>query len=136
MELWGLIHGIQVASHMGISQLIIEGDSHIIISMATQIIHGLDVVKASPSWHLLYPLTLLNTLLHFGLNLIPSHVRREANRIADKLTNEGVSLSGEDLCFKASHSPTLAILKQCQELAILDCTTPNGMTSVQPCNLS
>jgi hypothetical protein len=58
-ELWGLIRGIQLASDLNMTHLIIEGDSKVIISLATKIINGTDPEKVTPSWRLLGP---LNTL--------------------------------------------------------------------------
>jgi ribonuclease HI len=49
-ELWGLIKGIQLASDLNLQPLIIEGDSKVIISLATKIIHGSDPEKITPSW--------------------------------------------------------------------------------------
>jgi ribonuclease HI len=73
-EIWGLIRGIQLATSLNLNHLIIEGDSQVIISLATKIINGLDPAKVSPSWHLLSPLETLHTLLLPSLTLIPSHV--------------------------------------------------------------
>lgn len=78
-ELWGLIRGIDLASLLGLNQLIIEGDSQLIISLVIKIIHGSDPAKLYPSWHLLSSLELFKSLLHPGLILIPSHVRRATN---------------------------------------------------------
>ena len=48
-ELMGLIRGIQLASNLNLNHLIIEGDSRVIISLATKIINGTDPAKVSPS---------------------------------------------------------------------------------------
>jgi ribonuclease HI len=77
VELWGLIRGIQLASSLNLNQLIIEGDSQVIISLATKIINGSDPAKVSPSWHLLGLLEVFHALLSPSLILIPSHIRRE-----------------------------------------------------------
>jgi hypothetical protein len=78
----------------------------VIISLATKIINGTDPMKVSPSWHLLGPLDTLRTLLRPSLTLIPSHVRREENKVANKLANEGVSSQEEDILIEAHHHPT------------------------------
>jgi ribonuclease HI len=64
VELWGLIKGIQLASFLNLQPLIIEGDSKVIISLATKIINGTDPEKITPSWRLLGPLSFLQALLH------------------------------------------------------------------------
>jgi hypothetical protein len=74
-----------------ITRLIIEGDSRVIIDLATKIITGRDPDKITPSWHLLGPLNSLKSLLKPSLTLITSHIRREANKVVDKIANEGVN---------------------------------------------
>jgi hypothetical protein len=66
---------------------------------------ALTLAKISPSWHLLSSLEILKSLLHPGLILIPSHVRREVNKVADKLANEGVVLRGDDILYDANSNP-------------------------------
>jgi hypothetical protein len=78
---------------MGLNQLVIKGDSQIIISLATKIMNGSDPTKVFPSWNLLVSLEVFHSLLRPNLTLIPSHVRREAKKLADKLENEGLSLA-------------------------------------------
>jgi ribonuclease HI len=76
-ELWGLIRGIQLATNLGLNQLVIEGDSQVIISLATKILNGSDPAKFSPSWHLLISLETFHSLLLPNLILIPSHIHIE-----------------------------------------------------------
>jgi ribonuclease HI len=128
-EIWGLIRGIQLATSLNLNHLIIEGDSQVIISLATKIINGSDPAKVSPSWHLLSPLETLHTLLHPSLTLIPSHVRREENKVVDKLANEGVSSQAEDILIEAHQLPTPLLLLHCMEIALRDCPPPDGVTT-------
>jgi ribonuclease HI len=62
-ELWVLIRGIHLASSLNLNQLIIEGDSQVIISLATNIINGSDPAKVSPRWCLLGLLEIFHALL-------------------------------------------------------------------------
>jgi hypothetical protein len=87
-----------------LSRLIIEGESRVIIDLATKIIIGRDPDKITPSWHLLGPLNNLKSLLKPFLTLITSHIRRESNKVVDKLANEGViPLRRPSLSIQGSH---------------------------------
>ena len=47
-EIWGLIKGVQMALDQNLTCLIIEGDSKIIIDLATKILNGRDTGKITP----------------------------------------------------------------------------------------
>jgi ribonuclease HI len=47
-EIWGLIRGVQMALDQNLTCLIIEGDSKIIIDLATKILNGRDPGKSLP----------------------------------------------------------------------------------------
>ena len=51
-ELTGLLRGLQSAMDKGYHQVILEGDSQVIIRLTTKIIHGGHPDKVSPSWRL------------------------------------------------------------------------------------
>jgi hypothetical protein len=74
-------------------------------------------------------LTPLHSLLRPSLTLIPSHVRREANKVVDKLANEGVSSQEEDIMIDAHHLLTPPLLLQCIEITLRDCPLPDGVTT-------
>jgi len=112
---------------MDLTQLVIEGDSQIIISLATKILNGFVLERVSPSWRLLSSLEVIHSLLCHNLTQIPSHIRREANEIADKLANEGVSLSGDDLSIDARLLPAPPLLTQCFDLAQWDYSSLDGV---------
>jgi ribonuclease HI len=46
VELWGLVRGIQMASDLNMTHLIIEGDSKVIINLVAKIINGNDPEKS------------------------------------------------------------------------------------------
>jgi ribonuclease HI len=97
-ELWGLLKGIQLAINLNINNLIIEGDSKVIP------ING--IAKISPSWRLLSLLETFRSLLKPSLTLLPSHVRQDANKVADKLANEGVNSQSKDILIVNHQHPT------------------------------
>ena len=51
-ELNGLIVVLSLVKHKGILLIIVEGDSAIILSMASKLLHGSQVSKVSTSWRL------------------------------------------------------------------------------------
>jgi hypothetical protein len=55
-EIWGLIKGVKMSLYQNLTQLIIEGESKIIIDLETKILNGRDPGKITPSWCLLGPL--------------------------------------------------------------------------------
>jgi hypothetical protein len=73
-EIWGLIKRVQIDLDQSITCLIIEGDSKIIIDLATKILNGRDPGKITPSWHILGPLYNVQDLLKPSLILTPSHI--------------------------------------------------------------
>jgi ribonuclease HI len=126
-ELWGLIRGIQLASELNLQPLIIEGDSKVIITLVTKIINGTDPEKITPSWRLLGPLSHLQALLSPTLMLITSHVRHEANKVADHLANVGVTTQTEILILNPQDHPDSQLLKHCNDLAHQDYPPPDGV---------
>jgi hypothetical protein len=55
-------------------------------------------------------------------------VQREANKVAGKLVNEGVSSQEEDFPFNSHNLPTPTLLLQCIEIALRDFPLPDGVT--------
>jgi ribonuclease HI len=104
-KLWSLLKGIKLAISHNIFQLIVEGDSQVIIHLISKIIHGSHPSKISPIWRLLGLLEDFRSLLQPHLTLIPSHVKRDANKIADCLANEGVDSKEEMIQLDARISP-------------------------------
>jgi ribonuclease HI len=97
VELWDLIKGIHTTTSLGFHKLIVEGDSYVVLSLLTCLINGSNPTKISPNWRLLSNLELLKSLLLNHIVLIPSHVRREANKVENKLANIGVNMEDSDL---------------------------------------
>jgi hypothetical protein len=95
VELKGLLRGTQATIDNHFHNLIVEGDSQIIIRIIMKILHGEHPRKISPSWRLLGLLEEFGALLRPNLSIIPSHVKREVNNIEDFPANEGVARERE-----------------------------------------
>jgi ribonuclease HI len=87
-EIWILLRGIKVATDHHYHKIIAKGDSQIIIQLITKILHGEHPLDVSPSWRLSGLLEDFGTLLRPSLTIIPSHVKRDAKKVADFLENE------------------------------------------------
>jgi ribonuclease HI len=127
-ELTGLLRGLQMALSKGHHRLILEGDSQIIIKLATKILHGSNPERISPSWRLHNLLANFNSHLHSHLSIITAHVKRDANKVADRLANEAVEIGEECLRWEGQGFPAPEILTLCQALANRDLHIPYGVT--------
>jgi hypothetical protein len=110
-----------------LTHLIIEGDSRVIIELATKIINGKDQEKITPNWRLLGPLNSLKALLRPSLTLTTSHIRRSANKVADILANAGVDSTQQVIFIDTRQSLSLPLWLQCMELAQQDFPPPDGV---------
>ena len=126
-ELWGLISGLQMASQNNYTRLIVEGDSQIIIGLLRKIIHGVNPDNISPSWRLTYGLQIIAKLLHPQQVIVPTHVRRKANQVADELANVGIDWQGPDLRCYSAQNPEHPILQQCMQKAGSVDASPDGV---------
>jgi ribonuclease HI len=116
-----------MALDQNLTCLIIEGDSKIIIDLATKILNGRDPGKITPSWRLLGPLYSFQALLRPSLTLTPSHIRRSANKVADRLANAGVDSMQQIILHDSRQSQSSPLWLQCEELAQLDGPNPDGV---------
>eukprot|EP00253_Pinus_taeda_P032540 PITA_32540 len=94
-ELEGLWKGINIAQKEGLTPLIVQGDSQILINMATKIQQGTEAQKVSRSWRMVTRLELLQSWLRDNRAITFNHIRREGNKLADFLANLGVD-KGKD----------------------------------------
>jgi ribonuclease HI len=90
-ELWGLIKGLELAIKNDFTKLIVEGDSQIIINLLRRILNGANPDRISPIWRLSHGLQIITDLLQPNLAVIPAHIRRKANQVADELANMGIN---------------------------------------------
>jgi ribonuclease HI len=96
-KLWILLRGIKVATKHNFNKIIVEGDSQIIIQLITKILHGEHPLKISPSWRLSRLLEDFVSLVWPYLTIIPSHVKRDTNKVVNCLENEGVATLIEEI---------------------------------------
>jgi ribonuclease HI len=116
-----------MALDQNLTCLIIEGDSKIIIDLATKILNGRDPGKITPSWRLLGPLYSFQALLRPSLTLTPSHIRRSENKVADRLANAGVDSMQQIILHDSRQSQSSPLWLQCEELAQLDGPNLDGV---------
>lgn len=79
----------------GFFPLIVEGDSQIIINMASNLMQGSPVYKVSSIWRMATRLELLKQWLTNHQAISFKHIRREGNKLADFLANLGVDSGRE-----------------------------------------
>ena len=116
-ELWGLTRGLQLANEHNFTKLIVEGDSLVIINLFKRILNGADSYQISPYWRLSHGLKTIMNLLQPNQALIPSHIRRKANQIADDLANLGMNWDGPKLLCQASLNLLHPIHQHCKHKA-------------------
>ena len=127
-EITSLLKGLQVAVQHHFLRLIIEGDSQVIIQLILKILHGQSLGRISPSWRLSGLLEDFEGFIRPNLTLIPVHVKREANKVADHLANTGID-SKADLIYWQANVPDETVLSmRCRDLASRDFPAPDGVT--------
>lgn len=89
-ELEGLWRGLQIAQKYKHMPLIVEGDSQILINIATKLQQGTSVHKVSSSWRLATRLESLKQWLENHPTISFKHIRREGNKPVDLMANLGV----------------------------------------------
>ena len=90
VELVGMLQGIIIAQNQGSFPLIVEGESDLILNMASKLQNGSNSCKVSFSWRLDHDLQQLADLLSEPMEITFQNIRREANSLLDKLANKGI----------------------------------------------
>lgn len=90
-KLEGLWRGICITDQKNFFPLEVEGDSLILINAATRIQAGTTSSKIASNWRLLSRLELLEERLRQPHSILFKHVKRTANKVADRLANQGVN---------------------------------------------
>jgi ribonuclease HI len=119
-ELTSLVRGLQAVVQHQYHQLVIEGDSQVIIQLISKILHGKPPWRISPSWRLSGLLEDFGDLTNSNLTLIPSHVKREANKVADHLENTTIDAKAELIYWQAHVSEETDLSRCCRDLACRD----------------
>ena len=90
-ELEGLWHGICIAEKENLFPLEVEGDSQILIEAAIRIQSSTPATKIALSWHLLSRMEQIEAWLRVPRTITFKYIRRSANKVADRLANQGVN---------------------------------------------
>lgn len=128
-KLLGLIQGLSIAADQGFIKLIIEGDSAIILSMCQKIIHSTSPSKVTVNWRLAACLDSLPSLLAQIPTTLISHVKRDANKVANRLANHGVQAPANRLNQPWPDHVNSSLLNDCRHLASQDYSLPAEMFS-------
>ena len=119
-ELEDLVQGLKWATVIGWSPLIVEGDSSLIIFMATRLQAGSSTSKISRNWRWESRIDELFSILLAFPAVTFRHIRRKGNSVADATANKGV---GAGISFQSAF-PNQAEEKEffshCQTLAEAD----------------
>jgi ribonuclease HI len=126
-ELWGLIKGLQLAIKNNFTKILVEGDSQVIISLLRRILNGANPDSISPSWRLSHGLQIITGLMHPNQVIIPAHIRRKANQVADELANLGTNWRGPELQCNSAQDQDHPILQQCIRKARMVDVPPDGV---------
>ena len=86
-ELKGLLAGLDMVAQHGWLPIILEGDSQIILQMATKVLHGKLVSKVADNWKMAHSLEQFRGLLRAHSEVQIHHVKRKANILVDLLVN-------------------------------------------------
>ena len=94
-EFEALEKGLQLCLNLGLSKIVIEGDSQIVLNAIRN--------KKTPNWVLNSKLQEVLLLLENFEDVLIKHIYREGNRFADGLANKGAD--GESILVHNSESP-------------------------------
>jgi ribonuclease HI len=130
-ELTGSLRGLQAALMKDYRNIILEGDSQVIIHLITQILNGKMPSKISPSWRLSGLLEDFKNLLTPALSIVPVHVKREANCVADRLANEAAEKENDLSRWMDETTDPPDIFNSCLDLATRDMLPPDGVSTAQ-----
>ena len=118
----GLIQGLEWVLEIFHEPIIVEGDSQMVIHLASKLHNCSQSSKVSSSWHLESRIATLRSGLIQGKATTFTHVRRNGNKMADFLANMGVGtcqpFRGQDWNMLSD----MTAQSWCQDLISSDCT--------------
>ena len=121
-EIEGLIQGIEWVFENFHRPIIAEGDSQLIVLLASKLQNGSQSTNFSSSWRLESRITALRLCL-INENVVSfMHVRRNGNKVADNLANLGVGTCQYLTKIDWNLLPDLIACTQCQDFINRDCT--------------
>ena len=88
---------LDILSREGMKNAIVEGDLKLVINTIRRLQNGTRVGKIHRHWHLAHSLQKIQEDLQTGIIVELCWVRRSANGLADKISNEGVDKGGPEL---------------------------------------
>eukprot|EP00253_Pinus_taeda_P006750 PITA_06750 len=117
MEFAALEHGLRVAKSRNLHNLMVEGDSSLVITTVQKLQRGIKANKAIKHWRLAKVTESIALLLDGMQGLMFQAIQRRANKVADYLANCGVDSqgSGWDSCWEEVNCPNLKA--RCTQLA-------------------
>eukprot|EP00253_Pinus_taeda_P012272 PITA_12272 len=120
MEFAALEHGLRIAKSRCLCNIILEGDSSLVISTAQKLQRGTKANKATKHWRLAKVTESIAELMEGMQGLVFQAVRRRANGLVDYLANCGVDSQerGWDNCWEEVNCPILK--NRCIQLAQQD----------------
>ena len=89
VELHALKHGLEIMIQEKFMSIQIEGDSKLVVDMVRQLQHKKPMEKISKSWQITWLISEVGKLLTRIEYLIPTHVKRLGNQLADWSANWG-----------------------------------------------
>lgn len=119
-KLNAMVKGLNIALHRGFHKLILEGDSSLVITICNKLLNGTPPCKVSQSWRLSAIIEALPTTLRSIDMLLPSHIQRKANNVADHLANVGVESSISTLNDSWDNIRDMQLGDECATLANQD----------------
>jgi len=97
-ELMAIQQGLEILMNYDLHNTIIEADSELTINLVKRINTGTTPNKVSNHWRISQVFHQVQSHLRTLRTLSSVHIRRDANRVVNKLANKGVICTRENKC--------------------------------------
>jgi ribonuclease HI len=94
VEFRSLEIGLEILRREGMTNIVVEGDSMLVINTARKLQNDTKVGKIQRHWHLVYSLQKIQEHLQMRITVELRWVRRSANGLAERIANKGVNKEG------------------------------------------